>query len=75
MIEGGALALMTESWEQNISMFLSISVHKIAIGVTMGFNLKSSKLKKIHTQLILLIWSALSSIGGIISFYGILRNL
>ena len=59
--------MTAKTWAANQAMLISIAVHKVAVGLTMGFTLKSSNLKKRSAQIALFSWVCFSPLGGILA--------
>ena len=70
VIEGAALIFRAKSWGDNNSLLASLLFHKIAVGLTMGFTLKSSKLSEKAAKIALFTWSLFSPLGGILAWIG-----
>jgi len=70
VVEGAALTLQAKDWGTNSTLLISIGIHKVAIGLTMGFTLKSSKLTRRDAQIALFTWTVFSPLGGLIAYLG-----
>jgi len=62
--EGFALTMQAESWKMSWPLGVSLIPHKIAVGMTMAFQILSSRLDIFTAQLSLLFWACITPIGG-----------
>jgi hypothetical protein len=70
IVEGAALVLRAENWKKNSAMLISMLVHKFAVGLTMGFTLKTSKLSDKIAKIALFSWTIFSPMGGLLALLG-----
>jgi len=70
IVEGAALVLRAENWTKNSAMLISMLVHKFAVGLTMGFTLKTSKLSDKIAKIALFSWTIFSPMGGLLALLG-----
>ena len=62
--------MQASSWTANRAMLVSVSVHKIAVGLTMGFTLKSSNLSRKSAWIASFSWVCFSPLGGLMAYGG-----
>lgn len=74
IVEGFSLVMLQadelpeSAWAKNSALLISICIHKFAVGLTMGFTLKTSKLSRFNAQMALLAFALFTPIGGIIAY-------
>lgn len=73
VIEGFALILQARDWRTNLPILISIATHKLAIGLTMGFNIKESRLTRRMSKMALFLWASFTPIGSILGL-GLCEN-
>lgn len=76
VVEGFSLVLLQtkiadpdEALAKNWALLVSICIHKFAVGLTMGFTLKSSKLSRFNSQIALLSFALFTPIGGVAAYF------
>lgn len=63
IFEGIALTLQATSWNGANKLGSTLIPHKLAVGLTLGFQLKGSTLTKRHSMLALTFWAMVTPIG------------
>lgn len=63
LFEGMALAMQSKGYTSAFRLGVTLIPHKLAVGMTMGFAVKTSKLDNTTQILVLLMWASVTPIG------------